>query len=175
MSGVNAFLAADDQESLHRLDFYHNPYRWNDNLLDKDNPIRDVANWSNEIKYMDGDKVSNEIKTLPNNTGGIYMFYIKGLNLTFVENHVMYIGRCWYTNKQNIRKRANEYFREKKREKIKKMFKFWKDHLYYRYYKDTDNDRIDRNEVQIIRAILPPMNEAIPDKLIKLPEVPAFE
>lgn len=175
MAGYRAFIA-DDSEAIYRLEYYHNPQRWNDNVLDHDNPIRNIDLWSSEIKYINdaGDGVSAEISNLPNDVGGIYMFYVKGINLPFIENHILYIGRCKITDHQNIRKRAKEYYRDTARQLIVKMFRLWKDHLYYRYYPDTDNDSIDKNEIQLIRSILPPLNELIPDKIDVRPTVPAF-
>ena len=54
------------------------------------------------------------------------------------------------------------------------MFSRWKDYLYYRYYPDTDNDRIKNNEIQLIRAILPQYNEVIPDQIDRCDSIPAF-
>ena len=54
------------------------------------------------------------------------------------------------------------------------MFSRWKDHLYYRYYPDTDNERIKNNEIQLIRAILPQYNEVIPDQIEIQDSIPAF-
>lgn len=174
MSGYRAFVEDDDENAKHRIEYYHNPSRWQDNVLE-DSSIRNESKWSNEIKYLNSDNtdVSNEIKAIPNNSGGIYIFYIKGPNLSFIENHILYIGRCRYTNNQNIRKRALEYYTDK-RILITKMFKLWKNHLYYRYYASTNNEFIDKTESTLIRAILPPMNEIIPDKINIQPQIPAF-
>lgn len=176
MAGYRAFIAKDDNEAKYRLEYFHNPQRWNDNVVEFDNPIRDVTKWSEEIKYLssDGNGISDEILNLPNNIGGIYMFYIKGVNLPFVENHILYIGRCKITEYQNIKKRAKEYYSDTKRQLIVKMFRLWEQHLYYRYFQETDNDRIDSLEVQLIRSILPPLNEAIPNRINVQPTVPAF-
>lgn len=176
MPGYRAFIA-DDEEPKYRLEYFHNPQRWYDNLLDENNPIRDINLWSLEIKYINekGDGVSDEINNLPNDVGGIYMFYIKGINLPFMENHILYIGRCKITDTQNIRKRAKEYYKDCNRPLILKMFRLWKDNLYYRFYADTDNESIVKNEIQLIRSILPPLNESIPDKLDIRPTVPAFK
>lgn len=175
MGGYRAFIEEDETNISFQVYYYHNPKRWNDNLIRINNPIRDINNWSSEIKYLNvlGDDISQEIKTLPSDKGGIYMFFIKGLNLSFVENYILYIGRCKYTNAQNIQKRAKEYFRDN-RPMIKKMFRLWKDHLYYRYCPDVDNSKIDSDEIQLIRALLPPLNETIPDKLEPQETVPAF-
>lgn len=176
MSGYRAFVADDDNESIFRLEFYHNPKRWIDNQLDDDNPLREENLWSEEIKYInrEGDGISEEILNLPNDIGGIYLFYIKGLNLPFMENYILYVGRCKKTSNQNIRKRAKEYYRDTDRSLIKKMFRLWKDYLYYRYFPDNDNDRIDKNEIYLIRALLPPFNERIPDRIDIQPTVSAF-
>jgi len=148
--------------------------RWKDNFVGKDNPIRDVTNWSSEIKYMKDGKISDRIKNIPSDKGGIYMFYLKGINLPFSEFHILYIGRALLTEKENIKKRACHYIYDK-RELIKEMFQRWKDQLYYRYFADTENDRIKSNEAALIRAILPPYNEQIPDKIEIQPETKAFE
>ena len=68
-----------------------------------------------------------------------------------------------------------EYYSEINRVLIKKMFRLWRNHLYYRYYASTDNTFIDKAEATLIRAILPPMNEKIPDKVNVQPAVPAFQ
>ena len=151
MAGYRAFLAEDSENYQYELTYYHNPNRWKDNIIALDNPIRNVENWSAEIKYLNesNDDLSDEIKNLPNDTGGIYVFYIKGLNLSFMENYILYIGRCQFTGAQHIRKRAREY------------------------YKDT-RDLIVENEIQLIRAILPQYNEVIPDQIDICDSIPAF-
>ena len=165
----------DDEDTFFRIEYYLSPNRWIENSFSSDNPIADVCNWSKEIKYMNNsnEKISEEINNLPTNTGGVYMFFVKGTTLPFIENYIVYIGRCRFTATQNIRKRAKEYITDN-RPMIKKMFKHWKKHLYYRYYSDIDNTQIDRNEIQLIRALLPPYNEVIPDKMNIQETAPAF-
>ena len=85
----------------------------------------------------------------------------------------MYIGRCQLTERQHIRKRAKEYYTDS-RDLIVEMFNRWKEHLYYRYYPDIDNEKIKIHEVQLIRAILPQYNEVIPDRIDVQDSVPAF-
>lgn len=177
MAGYRAFLAEDGNNYQYELKYYHNPQRWVANTIEIDNPIRNVENWSTEIKYLNpsNDDISDEIKMLPNNTGGIYVFYVKGINISFLENYILYIGRCQFTGtkKQNLRKRAKEYYSDT-RVLILEMFCRWKDYLYYRYYPDTDNERIKDIEVQLIRAICPQYNEVIPEKIEIQNSVPAF-
>ena len=105
-----AFLNLYDEDKLYDIIYYHNPSHWIDNKIDDLNPISDEAKWSEEIKYYEGGVISESIKNLPTNTGGIYMFYLKGINLPFIEKYVVYIGRCHYSEgRQHIRKRAKEY------------------------------------------------------------------
>lgn len=157
----------------YRIELFPNPTRWSESFVGEDNPIRYVDNWSPEIKYMTEGKVSDEIKRISKNKGGVYMFYLKGINLPFSEVYILYIGRTQLTATQNICKRAKSYINEN-RPLIKEMFSRWKDQLYYRYFADTENDRIKSNEAALIRAILPPYNEQIPDKIEIQPEIKAF-
>jgi hypothetical protein len=172
-----AFVADDDENLKHEVLYYHNPSRWKDNILPADDSIRDEKLWSIEIKYLNNDNsdISDDIKSLPTDTGGVYVFFLKGINLPFLENHILYIGRCKYTQAQNIRKRALEYFIDTKRVMIKKMFRLWSSHLFYRYFPNTDNDWIDKTEAILIRSILPPLNEKIPDKVNIQVTIPAFD
>lgn len=52
MAGYRAFLAEDSENYKYNLTYYHNPNRWRDNIIALDNPIRNVENWSAEIKYL---------------------------------------------------------------------------------------------------------------------------
>ena len=81
----------DDEDEVYRLEYYHNPKRWTMNMVSDENPIKNVSNWSHEIKYLNelNNDISDEIKTLPNTTGGIYIFYLKGLNVPFIENCII--------------------------------------------------------------------------------------
>lgn len=175
MSTYSAFISNDD-DLLCGITYYATPKRWLDNISDKGNPILDEKNWSIECKYFNltNDDISDEIKNLPENTGGIYIFYIKGITLPFIEKYITYIGRCQFTESQNIRKRAREYLKDD-REKIKRMFAHWNKYLYYRYFPDTDNNRIKANEAMLIRAIAPPFNEQIPNKIEITTSIKAFD
>ncbi len=172
-----AFVADDDENLKHEVLYYHNPARWKDNTLPVNDPIRDKNLWSDEMKYLNNTNsdISDEIKSLPTDTGGVYIFFLKGINLPFFENHILYIGRCRHTHAQNIRKRALEYFSDRDRSMIKKMFRLWSPYLFYRYFPNTNNDWIDKTEAILIRSILPPLNEKIPDKVHVQATVPAFE
>ncbi len=165
----------DDENKLFDITYYHTPSRWIVNAVDPLNPITNEANWSAEIKYLNvaNDDISDEIKNIPNDRGGIYMFFIKGLSLPFIEKYIVYIGRCQYTDSQNIRKRAREYYKDN-RDFIKNMFSHWKEYLYYRYYPDTDNNKIKANEAILLNAIWPPFNPTIPNNTNVQPSINAF-
>lgn len=169
---LRAFIASR-REKDYQIEYVPNQQRWDENFVGEDNPIRIEENWSEEIKYLDKGKLSKQIKSLPTDVGGIYMFYLKGHNLPFAEHYILYIGRAQYTQTENINRRARHYIHDD-RELIKLMFDLWNDQLYYRYYPDTDNNAINRNEVCLIRAIVPPFNTTIPNKLQEEPEIKAF-
>ena len=52
MAGYRAFLAEDSNNYQYELKYYLNPHRWANNAIELDNPIRNVENWSAEIKYL---------------------------------------------------------------------------------------------------------------------------
>lgn len=130
------------------------------------------ANW-NTIKYLNtnADDFDTAINSIPNNCGGLYLFYIKCEILSGLTEFPFYIGRAQYTEGQNLRKRVKEYFqkysRSNERPKITRMFKYWSSDLYLAYLPlDENNDIIDL-EKQLINYLLFPMNDEIPDKEIK--------
>ena len=55
------------------------------------------------------------------------------------------------------------------RTRINRLFKYWKEHLYIRYYKSTDNEFIKQSESALIQAILPPFNTELTKYKIKKP------
>lgn len=175
MAGYRAFIDSDMENGKYLISYYHYPNRWNENLLPIGDDISDQLNWSSEIKFlnMTNDDLSDDIKGISTDHGGIYIFYLKGINLPFAENYILYIGRCLYSDNQNLKKRAREYFKPE-RIIIKNMFSRWKSYIYYRYYPETDNDRIKALETLLIRSIVPPLNEIIPNRLEVQPTVLAF-
>ena len=164
---------ASNRDKILEIPYRPNPIRWQDNFIGDNNPIRDVANWSQEIKFLKDGKISDEIRNMPNDKGGIYMFYLKGINLPFAEYYILYIGRALYTSGENIRKRAMHYLNDE-RSLIQEMFENWRNDLYYRYFPDVDNNAIERNEIALIRSIVPPYNEEIPNKIEEQPKINAF-
>jgi len=168
---VRAFFISD-KIKVHEVINYHYPVFWKTfNFNDFD---VSTANWSAELKYLTVDEmdVTDDIKRLPENAGGIYIFFIKGLVVPQFETHLAYIGRAQLTPKHNLRMRCRKYFYEffdeiNGRPQITKMIGKWGAHLYLRYLPLIDNDQIKRLEAELIKAIMPPFNEDIPDKIIK--------
>ena len=174
-----AFITENDGIKVYDCTYYHDPNKWNE-FPDNLKPLICENKWSQYIKYLDNTgKISDEIKHLPNNQGGIYLFYIQGQPIPSFEMFLVYIGRALYTNKgENINKRVRHYYTESKnnrsRPKIKRLFKYWKDFLYIKYLPSDDNEFIKAGESSLIRAILPPFNDEIPDRIEYKQGVNAF-
>lgn len=174
---TSAFIKSDVDSNKYLLQFYNNPKRWKKYSVPKDCPLQNIENWSMEYKYFvkqDRRNILNpEIRQIPNDSGGVYIFYVKGITLPFMENYILYVGRCHYSEGQNIRKRAKEYDKDL-RGTIMAMKKLWGDYLYYRFYPECDEEIIDKYEELLIKAIVPYYNELIPDKYYIKKTVPAF-
>jgi hypothetical protein len=107
-----------------------------------------------------------QLRTIPNNKGGIYLFLAKPNILPESCLYLMYIGRAFITSEENLRERCSKYPSEKKHPKIKRMIEQWGQYLYIRYLPLDDNDRIDIVERELVNKILPPFNDEIPDQKI---------
>lgn len=122
------------------------------------------------IKYLNvsGDGLHAHIKKVPNDKGGLYLFYVKCKTITGITEFPLYVGRAQLTKSQNLRKRVREYFnkfsREDERPKISKMFHFWSKELYLAFIAIEDNPDLIDLEKKIINSLLLPMNDQIPDK-----------
>ena len=105
-----------------------------------------------EVKLLAPDGKRNpQLATIPNDKGGIYLLLIKPNILPESLLYLMYIGRAPV---------------EKKRPKIKRMIEQWGQYLYVRYFTINDNETIDVVESELIKKILPPCNDDIPDQKI---------
>jgi hypothetical protein len=174
---IDAFITTFEANKLFDVVYYHMPERWiSIDKTDIDIPLND---WSNEIKFLSDNEmdVSDDMKKLPDNCGGIYLFFIKGLILPNYETYLAYIGRAQFTQKQNLKVRCNsyyyEFFKDDTRPKIARLIKKWGKYLYLRYYASNDNLHIKRLEAKLINGILPPFNDEIPNLIIHEPQ-PAF-
>lgn len=173
----NAFVSRFEENKLYDCTYYHNPNRWNEIPSTVFSSMLEEGHWSKLIKYLDKDNndISPEINSIPDNKGGVYIFFIVGPTLPFIERYIAYIGRAQSTPHQNIRKRVKEYLRESNkvngRHKIVELFKHWKDYLYLMYFECEDNEQIVQLEGCLIHSILPPFNDDIPYKIeIKTPQ-----
>jgi hypothetical protein len=168
---VEAFILSD-KIKVHDVVNYHYPVLWQKfNFTDFD--VKN-ANWSPELKYLTPDlnDITDDIKHLPNDAGGIYIFFIKGEIIPQFETHLAYVGRAQLTKSHNLRVRCKKYFSEffdseTGRPQITRLIGKWGQHLYLRYLPLTNNDQIKRLEAALIRSIMPPFNEDIPDKIVK--------
>jgi len=130
------------------------------------------ANWQ-KIKYLNdlNDDLHNNINTIPNNKGGLYMFYLNCKTIMGITEMPLYIGRAQFTDNQNLRKRVKEYFqkfsRNNERPKITKMFKYWAEDLYLAYYILDENEDVINIEKKLINSLLLPMNDEVADQEIR--------
>lgn len=122
-----------------------------------------------KFKYLneDANAFSKEVKDVPNNSGGLYMFYIKCKIISGITEYPLYVGRAQLTEHQNLRKRVKEYFQNyaktNERPRITRMFKYWANELYLAYIPLEENDGINELEKQFINSLLLPMNTKVPD------------
>lgn len=173
---IEAFIDLNGVIKDYDCKYYLYPKLWKKNKAITSS-LNNPDQWSDYIKYLNNkNQVSEEIKNIPNNCGGIYIFFIQGDSLPF-ERYLVYIGRAQITRSENLRKRLKSYLPESKskdgRVKIIRLFKHWKKHLYIRYYKSIENDFINKNESALIHAILPPFNSELTEYKFQEP-VKAF-
>ncbi len=165
-------IAFDLGEKLNnqKISYYLHKPLWE--KFDYPNLNLNFNNWQS-IKYLNenGDDFSDEIKNVPNDKGGLYLFYIKCEILSGITEYPFYIGRAKSTKHQNLRKRVKEYFqkylRKDERPKITKMFAYWSKELHLAYFVIDDNCEIVDLEKKLINSLLLPMNDEIPDTIIK--------
>lgn len=167
---TSAYIQKYDQTKLFDVIYYPDPNRWKE-CRDSTLPFTSEAGWSNYIKYLDDNgEISKEIREVSRQQGGIYVFFIQGETLPFCERYLAYIGRAQSTNDQSIGKRLCEYLRESKkgsaRPLILRLFKYWKDQLYVRYFLSDDNTFIVNGESALIKSIFPPFNDDMPESVV---------
>jgi hypothetical protein len=125
-------------------------------------------NWT-KIKYLNAnaDDLEADVENVPENTGGLYMFYVKCTIISGITEYPLYVGRAQFSEHQNLKKRVKEYFQKyyknNERPKITRMFKYWASELYLAYITLDENGEINDLEKQFINSLLLPMNTKIPD------------
>lgn len=132
----------------------------------------DFKNWKS-IKYLKEDCsgfITSEINKIPNDKGGLYLFYIPCDIIPPITYFPFYIGRAQKTKNQNLRKRIKEYFQhysnDVERPKIYRMLRTWGSKIRVAYLELDDNSETINLESEIINTLLLPMNDKIPDKII---------
>lgn len=154
----------------HEVEFHLFPELW-DAFLCEGIDLSSIT-WT-ETKFLsdDGKALNEGMSNIPNDKGGIYLFYAKCNVLPGISNYLMYIGRAKVTNSHNLRVRCRRYFgeynRDNGRPKIQRMIGQWGKYLYLKYFAIEDNDLITRLEASLIKSIVPPFNDEIPDKRVK--------
>ena len=144
-----------------------------DNFKQKKYPTIDLSfsNWKT-VKYLkdDASDFHKDVELVPNDKGGLYMFYVKCPLIQGITEYPLYIGRAQLTTSQNLRKRVKEYFQHYKknneRPKITRMIKYWGSELHLAYYELTTNAQVMSIEKEIINSTIFEMNDLIPDQKI---------
>lgn len=161
----SAFLLGEELE-LRKVEYKLHRGLWNQ--FNFPNLDLSFENWV-KIKYLNAsaNALDVEVENVPNNSGGLYMFYVKCEIVSGITEYPLYVGRAQYTEHQNLRKRVKEYFQKyaknNERSRITKMFKYWASELYLAYFRLDENDGINELEKQFINSLLLPMNTKIPD------------
>jgi hypothetical protein len=131
------------------------------------------SEWS-QLKFLNADATSfsDDIHRLPNDKGGVYMFFVKCHILPGITEFPLYIGRARLTDGHNIRVRIRAYFTKyrngkERRPLILKMIKYWGKELYIAFRVLDDNQEIVDLERKLINGLLLPMNTEIPDTEIR--------
>jgi hypothetical protein len=124
-------------------------------------------NW-NEVKFLnDAGELHDDMSSIPNDVGGIYIFRIKSDILPNIINYTMYIGRAQYNNgNYSLRARCRRY-KNDPRMSIRKMIKYWGPYLYVSYTTLSDNELIVDLEKFLIASVLPVYNPAIDEVEVK--------
>lgn len=150
-------------------------YRLHRKLWDEftiDNIDLQFHNWTH-FKYLNNTHsgLNTQVNQVPNDSGGLYLFYVKCEIISGITEYPFYIGRAKYTESQNLRKRVKEYYQKYRkngeRPKISRMFNYWAEDLYLAYCVLPDNQNIVELEAQLINCLLFPMNDHIPGQEIR--------
>jgi len=167
---IGEAFSLGEQIKLHTVDFKLYPKLWKDFSIEDE--ILEALEWR-ETKFLndEGTDFSDEVKNLPNDSGGIYIFIIKSNVLKGISEYLAYIGRAQFTENHNLRIRCkrylSQYLNEKERPKITTLMNYYKNHIFLRYTKVSDNDLIVRLEAELINSLLPPFNDEVPNKIVR--------
>lgn len=162
---MNKIIDMCSEIQTHNLKFVLNPNEVWDTFDVKYKEITEQGDW-HEVKFLNDDAsaLNDEVKKIPNNCGGIYIFILKGSIVPQSHLYILYIGRAQNTANQNLRKRIKCYISDD-RPKIVKMRETWGKYIYVKYLPLEDNSIINGLESELIRLIIPPCNDVYSPKV----------
>jgi len=153
-----------------KVSFTLSPKLWDSFDSDMKNFIQKSTEWR-EVKFLSDEmELHEECNTIPTSSGGVYLFIAKPGVLLESNDYVLYIGRAYKTQGQNLKKRCREYHNEmkiRKRPLVHRMLTNWGSHLYVKYIPLDSNDEIKKLEEELINKLIPPFNDRIPNKEIQ--------
>ena len=158
------------------LESFQNTYVMGPELWEKFN-IDDleisIANWGC-VKMMDdqGVGLNEQTATIPNASGGIYVYIIRPPVIPGCGEYIMYIGKATKTPNENLRRRVRAYKEQfdddYTRDKVHRLFFKWGKYVYVRYLPvESTPERIGILEDRLIAALTPPCNPDIRIKSVK--------
>lgn len=133
----------------------------------------DFSKWES-IKLIQNGSFSPEIKKIPNEFGGIYIYCIEPHIIPNAGSYIMYIGKAKKTDYENLRRRISSYNScltdDETRPRLHRLFEKWGDYVYVHYLPIACNeDVIAALEDRLIAAYgKPPCNADVRIKSVKL-------
>lgn len=124
--------------------------------------------WKN-VKFLneEGDALNEAINTVPDDTGGIYIFVLRPELIPNLHLYVMYIGRARRANNFSLRKRCKSYIKDP-RPLVATMVELWGKALYFYYLPLEDDNLIEKVERELNRVIKAPCNSQYPDEYVRM-------
>ena len=125
---------------------------------------KSVEDWIIVKFYDDDGNVSENVRNIPDDTGGLYAYLVKPDLPILNFSNIMYIGRAHNNGESiNLKKRVYHYIYEsndiyKGRMQVRKLLNVYRKYLYVMYIPIEDNEEIDRMEKELVTAISPPIN-----------------
>lgn len=132
----------------------------------------DYTQW-NVVKMMsDSGELHEDIASIPNTYGGIYVYTIRPPVIPQCGDYIMYIGMASKTDTENLQYRVRSYRREfgpsYKRERLHRLFSQWGKYVYVKFLPvDASKEQIETLEDRLIAAFVPQCNAQIRIKSVK--------
>lgn len=88
------------------------------------------------VKFFseDGESISDEVKTIPNEKGGIYIYFVENPLVPSIGRYIFYVGRARKTASENLRSRIyshyNKYIKFEESNRLTRLFDDWKKYIY---------------------------------------------